>query len=289
MFIVPFIGSQIFSEGAFGEASFDSFTLAMQNQMVMGLFIIMTFLWTAGIPLVLLAAVTCGDFISKEHQDGTLVLLISKPVKRFDIIIGKFVAFMLSTLLLQLIAVLLTVVVIHSSLEADIFILDNMLSLVPSVFAYSIFVALVFGMIATSFSCLFKSRIKAIIVLVALTILIYFGFMTFRGWFIALGYYKVSGFSYLDVNYHLGNTYLYFLQSSGFRLMPIYQGILGQFTGTFEASDPGKLFDADLRAMPPTLEPKNYNSPFMSLIIWLILASVILAFGILRFERKEIT
>jgi hypothetical protein len=113
--------------------------------------------------------------------------------------------------------------------------------------------------------------------------------MIVRGWFISLGYYDVAGFSYLDVNYHLGNSYLFFLESTGFRLMPIYQGILGQFTGTYEAIDAGKIFDRDIGAMPPSLEAKNYNSPMVSLIIWLIISFVLLFLGIVRFERKEIT
>ena len=57
--------------------NFKVMTLPMQIQMMNGIFIIMSFIWIAGIPLVLLAAMTCGSFISKEEQDGTCLLYTS--------------------------------------------------------------------------------------------------------------------------------------------------------------------------------------------------------------------
>jgi len=52
-------------------------------------------------------------------------------------------------------------------------------------------------------------------VLVALTILIYFGFSIIRGWTVPLGVYDKYGMNYFDVNYQLGNSYVFFLEQSG--------------------------------------------------------------------------
>jgi len=289
--IVPFLGFASFAGGAPGGSGGDMFsstTFAMQNQMVVGFFIVLAFMWIGGIPLVLLASVTCGDFISKEDQDGTLLLLVSKPVRRYEIIIGKFLAFMLNAMLLEAAALLVSLLTITSLMQIDVYIFNNLLSILPYMFLYSVFVAFIFGCIATSLSSLFKSRIKTIMILVSITILIFFGFMVMRGWLIAFGAYETYSLNYVDVNYHLGNSYLFFIDSSGFRMMPIYQGMMGGFTGTYDAADIGKLFDRDMGALPPSLEPKSYNTPAVSILIWTCIALLLLFAGMIKFERKEV-
>jgi len=194
---------------------------------------------------------------------------------------------MISAVLLELIVLLLSALVLSGAMQIDIYIFDNILSLIPSLFLYSVFVSFIFGAIATALSSLFKSRIKTIMTLVGITILIFFGFMIMRGW---LGQaYEGFYLNYMDVNYHLGNSYLFFVQSSGLRLVPIYQGIMGQFTGTYDAADISLLYDRDTGAMPPALEPKSYNTPAESMLIWTGIAVALLLLGILKFDRKEIS
>jgi len=268
--------------------NFKVMTLPMQIQMMNGIFIIMSFIWIAGIPLVLLAAMTCGSFISKEEQDGTLLLLASKPIRRYEIIIGKFFAFLVSTMILELIAFLLAPLLTFNLLDLDPSALTSMLNMVPSLYLYSLFVTFVFGAISATLSVLSRNRVKVVMVLVALTILIYFGFSIIRGWTVPLGVYDKYGMNYFDVNYQLGNSYVFFLEQSGVKIMPPIQGILGQFTGVYEATDPEMVFDPDLGAMPSSLELKKYNTPLVSLSIWLGLAVFLLVAGILKFEKKEI-
>jgi len=286
--ILPFFATTIFVSSESGN-SIANMTLAMQNQMAVGFFIILGFMWIIGIPVVLMAGVTCGDFISKEDQDGTLLLLVSKPVRRYEIVMGKFLAFMINAVLLSLIVLLLSAVVMSSVMETDIYVFNNMMSLVPSMFLYAVFVSFIFGALATALSSLFRSRIKTIMLLVGVTMLIFFGFMMVRGYLESMNVYEEYGFSHMDVNYHLGNSYLFFIQSSGFRMMPVYQGIMGQFTGTYDAADLNKLYDSDVGAMPPELQPKEYNTPLASMMIWTGIALALLLLGILKFERKEVS
>lgn len=288
--IISLIPVFIFANVSQREAvfNFKVMTLPMQIQMMNGIFIIMSFIWIAGIPLVLLAAMTCGSFISKEEQDGTLLLLASKPIRRYEIIIGKFFAFLVSTMILELIAFLLAPLLTFNLLDLDPSALTSMLNMVPSLYLYSLFVTFVFGAISATLSVLSRNRVKVVMVLVALTILIYFGFSIIRGWTVPLGVYDKYGMNYFDVNYQLGNSYVFFLEQSGVKIMPPIQGILGQFTGVYEATDPEMVFDPDLGAMPSSLELKKYNTPLVSLSIWLGLAVFLLVAGILKFEKKEI-
>ncbi|MHA1827646.1 MAG: ABC transporter permease, partial [Candidatus Heimdallarchaeaceae archaeon] len=152
--IISLIPVFIFANVSQREAvfNFKVMTLPMQIQMMNGIFIIMSFIWIAGIPLVLLAAMTCGSFISKEEQDGTLLLLASKPIRRYEIIIGKFFAFLVSTMILELIAFLLAPLLTFNLLDLDPSALTSMLNMVPSLYLYSLFVTFVFGAISATLS-----------------------------------------------------------------------------------------------------------------------------------------
>ncbi len=281
--ILPVIGSGIFNESM----QISSMSLAMQDQTVLGFFIIISFLWIVGIPVVLMAGITCGDFISKEDQDGTLLMLVSKPIRRYEIVIGKFAAFMISSIILEITSILASALIFSSSLGIDVYTFNNIISLVPSLLAYSVFVAFIFGAMATALSSMFRSRIKTIMIVVGLTMLIFFGFMIARGW---LGNnYEGMGFNYMDVNYHLGNAYLFFLDASGYRMAPLYQGMLGMFTGTYDISNPGSLYDIDIGAMPPEIAPKNYTTPLQSMLIWSGISVAMMALGLLLFERRDIS
>lgn len=283
---VPLIASIAISEADPMGVPFAKMTLGMQLQFSVGLFIVLAFLWTAGIPLVLLAGLTCGSAIAKEDEEGTLLLLVSKPVGRLEIVLGKSLAFAVNAALIELAALLLTPVVIHLVAGTDVFVLETMLSLVPWLFLYSLVVAFAFGALSLALSSLMRNRMRTLVVVVALAILIFFGIGTARG--LAGGFYERYGLYSVDLNYHLGNAYLVFVERSGVRVMPIFQGIIGQFTGTYDAAELEKIFDRDIGAMPPALEPKGYLPEEVSLALWLVLGLAFFALAALDFERREI-
>ena len=264
-----------------------SMTLANQVQTVTMFYIMLVFVWIAGLPLVLFTSVTCGDFITKEEQDGTLLLLVSKPVRKYEIILGKYFAFIINILLLEIIAIIITPLILYWLLPIDPYVLDTMASLIPSFIFYAMFIAITFGALATALSCISRSRFKTIMVLVVFTLGIFLGFMFFRGIMISVDVYDpyvVWG----DVNYHMGNSYMYFLDSSGYRMTPPLQALLGTLTGTYSAADPSTLFDQDIGAMYPSIPRTTYVDQMVSMLGWLAFTMLMLIVGILRFQKREI-
>lgn len=284
--LLPIVASKLFESHT--PVRLSLLTLPMETQMVVAIFIISTFIWLAGIPLTILSSITCGDFISKEYQEGTLLLLVSKPVKRYEIIVGKFLAFLLNSLVLESIVLISSPLILYYLLNLDVYILEAMIRLVPWLMLYSMFVTFVFGCMATALSTIFNSRIKVLVVMVTIIILVYFGFGMIRSWTEPSGVYEKYGISYLDMNYHLGNSYLFFLKRSHYRMIPLLQGILGRFTGTYESVAPEKVYDKDIGAMPSSLEVKEYMAPLTSLVTWFMVSSASLVFGTLYFQKKEV-
>jgi ABC-type transport system involved in multi-copper enzyme maturation permease subunit len=262
-------------------------TLANQIQTVNMFYIILVFFWIAGILLVMTASFTCGDFITKEENDGTLLLLTSKPVQRYEIVLGKYLAFLINIIILQILALVITPLIMYWLLPVDPAVLDSMASLIPSMIVYSIFIAATFGALATSLSCISRSRFKTFIVLIALTITVFLGFMLFRGYMVGAGVYDPY-LSWCDVNYHMGNSYVLFLDSNEYRMSPTLQAILGSITGTYDAADPGMLYDKDIGAMYPSISRTDYISPILSFLGWIGFTVMLLFVGILRFQKREI-
>jgi ABC-type transport system involved in multi-copper enzyme maturation permease subunit len=284
VFIAPIILSSIVG------MSFDlsNMTLANQVQMVNMFYIILVFFWIAGIMLVMFTTFTCGDFITKEQNDGTLLLLTSKPVQRYEIVLGKYLAFILSMIIYQIIALVITALLMYWLLPVDPYVLDSMASIIPSMILYSTFIAVTFGALATALSCISKSRMKTFIVLIGLTVTVFLGFMLFRGYMVGANVYDPY-FSWCDVNYHMGNSYVMILDSNDFRMSPTLQAVLGSVTGTYNAADPGMLYDKDIGAMYPSIERTDYISPIISFIGWLGFTILLLFIGIIRFQKREIT
>lgn len=281
LLLLPFIVSSIVGS----EFNLESMTFANQTQTVVMFYLILVFVWIAGIPLVLLASVTCGDSITKEEQDGTLLLLVSKPVRKHEIVFGKYLAFIINAMILEVIAIVLTPLIMYWVLPMDPEVLDTLAGLIPSMIFYAFFITITFGALATSLSCISRSRFKTIMPLVALTIGIFLGFMFFRGFMISAEIYDPY-VVWSDVNYHMGNSYMYFLEGSDYRMTPVDQAGISMITGTYSST--GSSFDSDIGAMSPSLSSTNYVSQTVSMIGWLAFTMVMLLIGMFRFQKREI-
>ncbi len=284
MLLLPILFAMITkSENLLG---LNNMTLEMQAAFITGLFIVMAFLWTAGFPLVLFTFIKCAGFISKEDADGTLLILVSKPIKRSNILLGKFLAFLIYTLTLQLIVLLLIPYIWTQVYGLDLFVFSSLLKVVLPIFIYSTFVLLIFGSIASALSTVTKNSVKIITILVVLTIFLFFGFSMVRNFTVSTGLYERYNIYAFDINYHLGNTYDFFIEQSNIKIMPFLQIPLGGFSGIYDVNQ--QFIDFDQGIMAPSLQKYSYFSPIYSIILWLALASGLVLSGIFLLKKKEI-
>jgi ABC-type transport system involved in multi-copper enzyme maturation permease subunit len=209
-------------------------------------------------------------------------------VRRYEIVMGKYFAFLVNSMILILTALVITPLIMYWLLPIDIGVLETMVIQIPSMFFYAVFISATFGALATSLSSISKSRFKTIMTLVAMTITIFLGFILFRGYMVSSNIYDPY-VVWADVNYHMGNSYVLFLDSTGFRMSPTLQAVLGTVTGTYSAADPGMLYDKDLGAMYPSIVRTDYVAPAISFIGWIGFTGFMLFLGIIRFQKREIT
>jgi len=157
-------------------------------------------------------------------------------------------------------------------------------------------VALIFGSLTIAISSLLKNRVIMTVILTALIMVIFSAGMSVRIW--NHDAYEDYHLYYLDPGYHLGNTYVCFLdRAESGRMTPQIQAWLGMFTGTYRAGAGTVLtmflgtpesFDPDIGAMPPSLEKTNYLNPAVSIMLCLAISAAALGVARLAMERKEV-
>jgi len=261
-------------------------SLEKKTQTVLDYFTIFVFMWTSGVFLALTVATTAAGFVAREHDEGTLLLLVSKPINRFEIILGKFLALILSSIIIQAISLFLCVVALWLIMSLDSYTVSALLGLLPWVLLYSILVILVFSSLALALSTLWRSRVKIMLVLTVIIMMTFFIGIIPRAVFSDM--YESYYLAYPDLGYHLGNAYILLLsQSDEWRMIPSNQLIMAVFSGVYPFSVEGS-FDPDISAWPSSLEMSGYVYPILSLLMWIVVSAGAIGLGAVAMKRKEV-
>lgn len=286
----------------FGLILRESFTagtmsMEMQTHAFVGYFLVFSFIWTAGVYIAFTVTSSGIDFVSKEAESGTLLLMVSKPIGRFQFVMGKFLALLISTLLVELVVLFGSILLFWVLLGLEPETIRALMGLVFWIFLYSILVAILFDALAITISALFKGQLVKTILTVAIVMLVFGAGIIFRA--VLPGTYDNSHLYYVDPGYHLGNAYVAFSgQSVSGKMTPQSQAYLGMFTGTYEGGmeemvlamfmGSSESFDPDIGAMPPSLEETDYLSPLVSVLLSLAISAVVLGGTKIAMERKEV-
>lgn len=276
-------------------------SLEMQTHLLLGYFMILYFMMAMAYLGYFVVATSGQELVAKEEEKGTLLLMVSKPISRFQFLLGKFLALVLTTLLLGLIVLLGSILVLRSMVGLDIDTVGTMLGLVPWIFLLCVITVLFFAAVSMALSALIKSNtIRGILMMLIVALILGAG----SG--IRMMYpnvYEGYGFYLFDGGYHLGNSYLFLLdQVKGSRMTPQTQVMLGAVTGTYKADLMTALFmffggselmgstafDPEIGGLPPSLEKTAYLNPLISIALCILASGA--AFGVanVALNRKEI-
>lgn len=272
-------------------------SLEMQASSLVGYFLMISFMFLAGFYLAYIVGISGLEFVAKEEERGTLLLMVSKPISRFQFLLGKFLALVLTSLLLELIVLLGSVLLLEKLLELDPDILEALLGLVPWIFLFSVIVGLLFAAISIAISALIKNEpIRGLLLMLIIVLIFGAGPGVRMMWPNAYEDYHLY---YVDGGYNLGNAYTMLLdQAESGRMTPQIQALSGIFTGSYKTGaeeliltmflGASESFDPDIGAMPPSLEPTNYLSPVVSVLLCLVISSAALGVARVAMERKEV-
>ena len=256
-------------------------SLEMQTGFLVGYFILLSFLWMAGFFLAYLVIGSSGlGLISGEGDRGTLLLMVSKPISRTQILLGKYLGLVATALLLEAIVLPGCILLMWRLLDLDPETVSALLRLLPWTLLFSVLLSLVFASVSVALSVIVRSGPVRAAVFTAILLAVFVGGPVMRlGWPDTYEEYHVY---WVDGGYNLGNAYSLLLDRTDTgRMTPQGQAWIGIVNGTFRGGTGLLLsaflgstagFDPDIGAMPPSLERSGYVRPTVSALLLVLVA-----------------
>ncbi len=266
--------------------SISSYPREMQLVKLTDYMFTLSFLWIAGIPLIFMSAGMVSSMVSSELTEGTMLQLITKPVRRWEVIVGKFLAFFILFAVVEILAFVLSsyLLVYFSGCHLSVF--SSMLAFLPPLVIYSFVVMVFFGSISLVLSTVIRKTALTIVIMAFLVMIFYLGFVFFR--LLGAKYYQDYYLYYIDIGYLLGNVYVMLLNAFSVDLTPNFQLIFGFTAGTFDPAAFMDTIDMDQGFQLTTLPPNNFVSQLVSLLICLCLPIIFIILSITRIKKVEV-
>ena len=243
------------------------------------------FFWTLGLVFTIVIGTSGAPLIAEEVKSGTMLLLVSKPISRIEIFIGKYIAVYLYGMLLSFFSIFVIGWIGVFVKSGNI---DHFFSLIPfltALFIYSLFILFLFTSITMAFSSIFKKARSASILIIFISILSYIAFLLIRT--LTGPFYSTFQLYHFDLGYHLGNVFILFIETLNAVPPSIsWQTMFAMITGVYSL---GTSTDPDQNINLGGLEKTNYYLPVFSLLIWILIAALLLVFGIRSLKKREIS
>lgn len=265
----------------------------MQTVDIVGYFLTISFMWSAGFFLAIVVSVKGAGLIARESSEGTLTLLVSRPINRWQILAGKFVALVLYGVMLDLIILLLSASILSFIKPVTDDTLVVLLSAVLRLLPYILLITILFGSISIFFSTITSRRIAITAILcVIVAVIFYFSPMITM----MITYSDVNGadnFAYLNLGGYLGNIYIAVVQSieGGHIVEVLYRNLqihtIGIEPSTISLPIIG-YSDLAIDSAHYPFDPVLRLSPIISLVIWLSIIVLCLGTAFRTIERKQV-
>ena len=243
------------------------------------------FFWSLGLAYTIFIGVSGAPLIADEVKSGTMLLLISKPISRIKIFLGKYIGVFLYGMLLSFISIFVIgwIGVLMQSGNIDHFV--SLIPFLTALYLYSLFILFLFTSITMALSSIFKKSRNASLGILLIVIFSYLAFLIIRQ--IAGENYALFQLYHFDLGYHLGNVFIFFIENlDAIPPSTSWQLVFGTLTGVYSTSSP---IDPDQNINLGGYEKTNYYLPISSLFIWLLIAVLLLAYGIISLRKREIS
>lgn len=241
------------------------------------------YFWTLGIALISIIGASGASLISEEIHSGTMLILISKPVKRTEIFLGKYLGLFLYSTVLSFTAIFIDgwLNVLRYSQNIDHFI--GILPFLGSAFLYSLLVNFLFVSITLALSSIFKKPRNGAIIVIFLAVFSFFGMMILKQFLGEL--YEDFQIYHFDLGYHLANVYVYFIElMNAIPPSEAWQYNFAYQTGVFKTTS---TIDPDQEIYTGGLDKTLYYLPQFSLLVWVAVALFLLVFGIWKLRKRD--
>lgn len=280
-YFVPFLTLAAFlALGLTNDELSGSVSIAQQETELFGSFMVMSFILAAGIPFLALAAVISANTLAKEAEQGTLRILLSKPTRRWEVLLGTFGAVVTYSGLVALASLLLSAILLvemgdisTTAISAGIF------APMPGSITFAVFGTSVVTAVGLALAVFTQNQLRSALGALVVPIL-YFAFLPIR---IFSGEMYEDYFLYLlDVNYHFGNVFVLIHETIGEGFGVETQEKIALWTGVYE------LPEGEPYQHLESLETVGLVPMEVSVLLLLLLAITPIAGAVYRFQQMDV-
>lgn len=242
-------------------------------------FAFLSYLMAVGMPLQGLCAVLCAMTLASEAERGTLRILLSKPVKRWQLYLGTFAAIITYAMLVGLASLFITAswLFVAGGLDAAalrVGVFDSLVGLL----VFGLFGTVLVTSVGLALAVSTKDRLRTALGALSIPVLffIFVPVQVFSG-----DVYEDYNLYLVDVNYHFGNLFVFLHETIGNGLPPSTQSLLTALTGVYE--------QPEIRGhTPQSLELTGHVPAELSVVLLAGLAVAAFAVGLRRFQRIDV-
>ncbi|MCF2144836.1 MAG: ABC transporter permease subunit [Candidatus Heimdallarchaeota archaeon] len=262
-----------------------------QISVITNYFAFYAFFWNAGILLWLFSGLTASTFILSEINQGTMIFLLTKPIRRSTIYIGKYLGYLVNMIILQFFSLLIALTTTCTIFRVSLKVFSvGMYYFIP-IFLFSILLIASIGFIMGFLSIINRRAVVGVLVNMLLIIIIYFVGIIFR--LAVPQYYTLYKLYLIDLGYQLSIIFIFLLGLFGFQPIPTFQQNMGLFFGTYpsmfgQASKYLSNIDPE-NGITVIAAENNFISPLVSLIFLASITILLLILGLVLLERKDIS
>lgn len=286
-FLVPYVGLTVLLGVALAEGTpddLDGAPLFTQEQVLLELYSQLSFVWLVAFPMVVVA-VLAATVVAGEAERGTLRILLSKPVRRWEPLVGKFLGIVVFGLLTTVAGLLVGAAVLSVATGVSSMALGGGIgTLLPGTVLYALFVVVAVAALGTLLGVLSGSRLKTMLGTTLVPVL-FFAF-TFLRFLPAEDLYERYFLYVPDLSYHLGNVYLTLQGVVGPEFNPETQEAFATVSGVYDAGTAWR--DPLLGGIVGSVPLSGYVSPTVSVAVVVVTSAALFAVAVVRFDRMDV-
>ena len=223
-----------------------------------------------------------ASLISEEIKSGTMLLLVSKPISRGEILWGKYLALLFYNLIISLTS--LGVVCLTAFLKHPFY---DIIPFFWTQFLFSVIVIAFFGTLTMGLSMVFRNAKTTAVIPLMLLLVMTFLFFIVRPFLMMPTpngdlYYEAFQIYNFDLGYHFMNIYVWLYET--FISHPPEGMIWWLVAWGIYTIEYDELFpEFEIRTKT------HYQPPHISLVIILIFAAIVIIIGFVIYKRRDIS
>lgn len=283
-FLVPYFGLSVLISGVLAPDDVGGTPLFTQEQQLIEAYSQLSFAWLVPFPLVFVAILT-AIVVAGESEEGTLRILLSKPVHRWELLAGKFLGVALVGILMILAGLLVGAVALLLATGADSAALgDSILALLPGTLLYAAVVVFAVTALGVAVSVWTKSRLQTVLV-TALAPVLFYVFTVLQ--LLQVGEIYKTYYLYIpDLSYHFGTLYVLIQGAIGPDFTPETQDAFASVSGVYDAG--AGWYDPLLGGIVGDVPLSGYVPQSGSVILIAAVTGALLAVAFVLFERMDV-